>query len=206
MIKFVEQLKTNEQPHQQKAQEKRTEQQNLKNKVEKLMGNVKTLQEKYIETLDEKILSKINETSKEIKEMNSNIEEIEKIIQMLVPTKVHMPKGQIVKELGEALNKAQIEKQLQRILEAKESYLKEIAALGALTATFEKDSREVNEVKGLLDAQGIEEINTFARDMIAVMTPNKIYDNGFSVKSGEVIDQFSKALSNYSLAIRLLNH
>lgn len=206
MIKFVERLKENEQPYQKKVEEKRIEKKALQDKLAQLMANVKALQEQYIETLDEKILSKIGVVSKEIKEINESIVELDKVIEMLRPGKVHMPKGQITNELDKAINKSNIENQLQKILEAKENYFKEIEKLRGMTLGLEDKCREVSKVKGLLDAEGIQEINDFAHEMSLVMTPNKIYDSGFAATKEEITCRFGNTLSNYSLAIRLLSN
>lgn len=206
MIKFVERLKENEQPYQKKVEEKRIEKKALQDKLAQLMANVKALQEQYIETLDEKILSKIRVVSKEIKEINESIVELDKVIEMLRPGKVHMPKGQITNELDKAINKSNIENQLRKILEAKENYFNEIEKLRVMTLGLEDKCREVSKVKGLLDAEGIQEINDFAHDMSLVMTPNKIYDSGFAATKEEITCRFGNTLSNYSLAIRLLSN
>lgn len=204
MINFVNELNMSISPVQKKVEEKRKEQAALQGKAKELTHQIKVLQTEYVETLDEKVLDKVNKISEEIRSINTQIVQLEEIIKVLVPGKVHIPKGVITKELKEAFDKKRLEQQLEKIKEAKQRYLLEIQILGDMAVTLEDNLRDVGSVKHILDEDGNQEIKNFVESSRSTITPNKIYCDDYSISGDEVTRIFGRVLRHYSDGFRRL--
>lgn len=198
MMNFVNEINMSISPVQKKIEEKRKEHTALQVEVKNLTHQIKVLQAEYVETLDEKVLDQVKKTTEKIRSINMQIAELEEVIKVLVPGKIHIQKGVITKELKEVFNKKRLEQQLEKIKEAKQHYLLEIQILGDMGVALEDNLMDLGDVKHMLDEDGKQEIKTFIESHMSTITPNKIYSSDYAVSKSEVTAAFGRVLRHYS--------
>lgn len=203
-MNFVNEINMSISPVQKKIEEKRKEHAALQMELKNLTHQIKVLQAEYVETLDEKVFNQVKKTNEKIRSINMQMSELEEVIKVLVPGKVHIKKGVITKELKDAFNKKRLEQQLEKIKEAKQRYLLEAQILGDMASALEDDLMDLGGVKHMLDEAGEQEIKTFVESHMSMITPNKIYSSDYYVSKSEVISAFARVLRHYSDAFSRL--